>query len=69
MSQECVFAVRRSHEFRWQRDSNGKVAPLNLNPLKRPRRQDWEGELVENGMFYLATRDLIMNAHSFQSTK
>lgn len=33
--------------------------PLNLNPAKRPRRQDWDGELYENGSFYFAKRHLI----------
>lgn len=66
---ECVFAVRRSHEFRWRRDESGNISPINLNPLKRPRRQDWTGELVENGMFYLATRKLIIDFHTFQSQK
>lgn len=66
---DCVFAVRRSFEFRWKRDESGHIAPLNLNPLKRPRRQDWAGELVENGMFYLASRELIMDNHTFQSDR
>ena len=33
----------------------------NLNPAKRPRRQDWDGELYENGSMYFATRELLMN--------
>lgn len=35
--------------------------PFNLDPANRPRRQDWNGELCENGSFYFTTRDLIMN--------
>lgn len=41
--------------------SESKIVPLNLNPKKRPRRQDWNGELVENGMFYFTRRDLVLN--------
>jgi N-acylneuraminate cytidylyltransferase len=37
----------------------GGVEPLNFNPKRRPRRQDWKGELLENGMFYFATKNLI----------
>lgn len=33
--------------------------PLNLDPAHRPRRQDWDGELVENGSFYFTTKELI----------
>lgn len=68
-SSECVFSVKTSHEFRWKRDDNGDIVPINLNPLKRARRQDWNGELVENGMFYFATRELIMQFHTFQSKR
>lgn len=27
--------------------------------MKRPRRQDWSGELIETGMFYFTRRSLI----------
>jgi N-acylneuraminate cytidylyltransferase len=39
--------------------SDGGVEPLNFDPKRRPRRQDWDGELLENGMFYFATKSLI----------
>lgn len=35
------------------------TVPQNLNPAERPRRQDWDGELYENGSFYFAKRALI----------
>uniref|UniRef100_A0A8C8FWV6 N-acylneuraminate cytidylyltransferase n=1 Tax=Oncorhynchus tshawytscha TaxID=74940 RepID=A0A8C8FWV6_ONCTS len=57
-----VFSVVRRHHFRWQEvKKGGSVAtqPLNLNPSNRPRRQDWDGELCENGSFYFSTRALI----------
>lgn len=41
---------------------------LNLDPAKRPRRQDWDGELCENGSFYFTTRDLIVNTGCLQVT-
>nr|CAD7426415.1 unnamed protein product [Timema monikensis] len=44
----CRESVRR-HLF------PGGVEPLNFDPSHRPRRQDWPGELVENGMFYFTT--------------
>lgn len=39
---------------------------LNLNPARRPRRQDWAGELCENGSFYFATKELIKKKGSFR---
>uniref|UniRef100_A0A3B5LC42 N-acylneuraminate cytidylyltransferase n=1 Tax=Xiphophorus couchianus TaxID=32473 RepID=A0A3B5LC42_9TELE len=46
---DSVFSVVRRYQFRWKE-------PENLNPAKRPRRQDWNGELVENGSFYFGGR-------------
>lgn len=31
----------------------------NFSPRHRPRRQDWRGELCENGMFYITKTELI----------
>ncbi|XP_069484549.1 N-acylneuraminate cytidylyltransferase [Ambystoma mexicanum] len=58
---ESVFSVVRRHQFRWEElsDKVKVTKPLNFNPAKRPRRQDWPGELCENGSFYFATTDLI----------
>ncbi|XP_062861036.1 N-acylneuraminate cytidylyltransferase A [Trichomycterus rosablanca] len=59
---DSVFSVVRRHHFRWQ-EVTDKVKtctkPLNLIPARRPRRQDWNGELCENGSFYLARKHLI----------
>ncbi|XP_035208729.1 N-acylneuraminate cytidylyltransferase A-like [Stegodyphus dumicola] len=33
--------------------------PLNFNPRQRPRSQDWNGELVESGHFYVSRVSLI----------
>ncbi|SES93157.1 N-acylneuraminate cytidylyltransferase [Nitrosospira multiformis] len=33
--------------------------PVNYDPLHRPRRQDFEGYLMENGAFYLTQRKLL----------
>ncbi|KAL6118347.1 cmas [Pungitius sinensis] len=61
---DSVFSVVRRHHFRWQEVNKGSpklTRPLNLDPLNRPRRQDWAGELCENGSFYIATKHGIMN--------
>ncbi|XP_029732801.2 N-acylneuraminate cytidylyltransferase A [Aedes albopictus] len=57
---DCLFSVMRSFKLRWRRSENGKVRALNFDPEKRPRRQDWDGELVETGMFYFARKELIL---------
>uniref|UniRef100_A0A3B5LD07 N-acylneuraminate cytidylyltransferase n=1 Tax=Xiphophorus couchianus TaxID=32473 RepID=A0A3B5LD07_9TELE len=56
---DSVFSVVRRYQFRWKEVKKGSdecTEPENLNPAKRPRRQDWNGELVENGSFYFGGR-------------
>ena len=36
-----------------------EVRAINFNPLRRPKRQDWMGELVENGAFYFTSVQLL----------
>ncbi|XP_069807439.1 N-acylneuraminate cytidylyltransferase [Dendropsophus ebraccatus] len=58
---DSVFSVVRHHLFRWRevKAAGEATVPENLNPAHRPRRQDWSGELYENGSFYFTTRELI----------
>ncbi|XP_023011112.3 N-acylneuraminate cytidylyltransferase [Maylandia zebra] len=59
---DSVFSVVRRHQFRWKEVdelSDEKTEAINLDPANRPRRQDWPGELCENGSFYFTTKDLI----------
>ncbi|MED6243888.1 hypothetical protein ATANTOWER_029311 [Ataeniobius toweri] len=66
---DSVFSVVRRHQFRWKEVKEGSsksTQPENLDPWNRPRRQDWDGDLYENGSFYFATRDLIMNEGCLQ---
>ena len=54
---DSLVTAVRAHRFLWSVDPTTKVAKAkNYEPLKRPRRQDWEGELVENGAFYFYTK-------------
>uniref|UniRef100_A0A4W4GGW8 N-acylneuraminate cytidylyltransferase n=1 Tax=Electrophorus electricus TaxID=8005 RepID=A0A4W4GGW8_ELEEL len=60
---DYVFSVVRRHQFRWSEvNKDGKnTIPLNINLAKRPRRQDWAGELFENGSFYFYKREILEN--------
>ncbi|KAM9836317.1 N-acylneuraminate cytidylyltransferase A isoform 1-T1 [Aulostomus maculatus] len=69
---DSVFSVVRRHQFRWQETKKGSgefTKPLNLDPANRPRRQDWDGELCENGSLYFTTRDLVVNQGLLQGGK
>ena len=37
----------------------GNIEATNFNPLHRPKRQDWKGDLLENGAFYFSTVALL----------
>lgn len=60
---ESVFSAYVDKSLRWTQ----KLTPLNFDHKKRPRRQDWDGELVESGHFYFARTGLLMKG-LFQST-
>ncbi|XP_077979684.1 N-acylneuraminate cytidylyltransferase-like [Glandiceps talaboti] len=58
---DSVFGVTRYHLFRWRELKKADDEPLaeNFDPIYRPRRQDWDGELFENGQFYLFSKKLL----------
>ncbi len=49
---DSSLTVVNTHRFLWNEDGT----PINYNPLSRPRRQDFEGLLVENGAVYTITK-------------
>jgi len=54
---DSLVTAVRAHRFLWSIDEEtGLANAKNYEPLKRPRRQDWDGELVENGAFYMTTK-------------
>ena len=55
---DSVLSCVRSKRFFW--DSNG--SPLNYDHNNRPRRQDFEGILMENGAFYISSVAGILNS-------
>lgn len=54
---DSLLSVCRSKRFFWNPDGT----PHNYNPNKRPRRQDFEGLLMENGAFYINSVKNIIN--------
>ena len=53
---DSILSVVKQKRFIW--DNKGR--PINYNYKKRPRRQDWEGYLVENGAFYINSSSNIL---------
>ena len=57
---DSMMSFVRQFHFVWKEENDGSVTPVNYNPQKRPRRQDFNGLLVENGAFYLTSRDRLL---------
>jgi N-acylneuraminate cytidylyltransferase len=57
-----LLSVTRQHRFIWKSKANGSISPANYDPQNRPRRQDWNGELFENGAFYITTRKALLES-------
>lgn len=53
---DSVLSAVRTKRFFWTDD----FIPINYNPKKRPRRQDFKGTLMENGAFYLTRRTTLL---------
>jgi len=48
---DAALTVVNTHRFTWNADGT----PMNYDLFKRPRRQDFEGLLIENGACYVTT--------------
>lgn len=53
---DSVLSVVRQKRFHWRNDENGYAHPTNYDVFHRPRRQDYDGYLVENGAFYITSK-------------
>jgi YrbI family 3-deoxy-D-manno-octulosonate 8-phosphate phosphatase len=49
---DSALTVVNTHRFLWNEDGTA----INYNPKSRPRRQDFEGLLIENGAVYTITK-------------
>lgn len=54
---DSVLSVVRQGRFIWRRTDGAAAEPVNYDFRARPRRQEFEGQLVENGAFYITTRE------------
>ncbi len=61
---DSVLSVVPQKRFRWQQDPEGNVQPMNYDVFHRPRRQEFAGDLVENGAFYITSRKGLMQSRN-----
>ncbi len=53
---DSVLSVVRQKRFNWTMQKDGTVTPANYDVYNRPRRQEFDGYLVENGAFYITSK-------------
>lgn len=56
---DSLLSIVRQKRFIWK-EKEKLVKPVNYSPSKRPRRQKFEGFLVENGAFYITSRERLL---------
>ena len=57
---DSAVSVVNTHRFIW----NANGVPLNYEVFNRPRRQDFEGLLVENGAVYCTTKEAFLQSNN-----
>lgn len=53
---DSVLSAVLQKRFYWSYDENHNVSPMNYDVYNRPRRQDFDGCLTENGAFYITSK-------------
>lgn len=66
---DTVFSAVRQKRFIWEENEDNSFRPKNYDPLNRPRRQEFQGYLVENGAFYITKKELLIKSKCRMSGK
>lgn len=61
---DSVLSVVRQKRFQWKTNQDGYAVSTNYDYRDRPRRQDFDGYLVENGAFYITGREALLRTQN-----
>lgn len=61
---DSVLSVVRQKRFHWIDDENDFAHPTNYDVFHRPRRQEFDGYLVENGAFYISSKEDLLKSQN-----
>lgn len=61
---DSVLSCVRQRRFLWEQRGQGTAAPLNYDVYRRPRRQDFPGCLLENGAFYITSKERLLSSEN-----
>jgi N-acylneuraminate cytidylyltransferase len=59
---DSVLSVVKQKRFHWGLDEKGNAFSSNYDVYHRPRRQEFEGYYVENGAFYITSRENLLQS-------
>lgn len=59
---DSVISVVKQKRFLWGIDCDGYAYPENYDVYNRPRRQEFDGYLMENGAFYITSKEKLMKS-------
>lgn len=57
---DSVLSVVPQKRFNWELNADGTASPINYDFTNRPRRQEYDGYFVENGAFYITSREQLL---------
>lgn len=57
---DSVFSAVRRYQFLWTGEPDGMAFPQNYDIYHRPRRQEYDGYLIENGAFYITSKERLI---------
>lgn len=61
---DSVLSVVPQKRFHWTRDEKGYAHSTNYDVFHRPRRQEFDGYLVENGAFYISSKAALLKSRN-----
>lgn len=61
---DSVLSAVPQKRFFWNIDENGMANPSNYDVFNRPRRQEFEEYYVENGAFYITSKDNLIKSQN-----
>ncbi len=58
---DSIISLVEQKRFIWEEDGSGGVKSANYDHFHRPRRQEFDGYLVENGAFYITSKERLLD--------
>ena len=59
---DSVLSVVKQKRFNWHINNKGYAEPINYDYNNRPRRQEFDGYYVENGAFYITSKENLLKS-------